>query len=139
MSLPASHTPRRNRPRSVTTPALKQPAALTSGLAILITTILFLLAFFSLRSSQQQAKVSENSLKKLEQEIQGLESDLERSRQATANNQSDLAREKVIRNELLGQKPGEIILQVPERERQQQKQTLETTLNSLDEWKKLLF
>lgn len=141
MSLATSQANRLHRQRSAVTKTTQTKSAATSGLAVVIVTALFFLAFISLRASQQQAKVSEQSLEKLEREIKALESDLEHSRQATANNQSDLAREKVIRNELLGQKPGELILQIPERENAAGATTDSTAAvaRPIEKWQELLF
>lgn len=114
-------------------------ALLQSKLSLIIITLLCLLGLWSLRISQEQADISKDSLNKLQQEVAQLELELTQAEQATASKQSQLAREKIIRNELLGQQEGEIILQVPEKEDWPVPVEGETKNTPLEEWKRLVF
>lgn len=126
--------------RSTTTKREKTPLVLLqSPLAVLAITVLFLIALISLQNSKRQAAISEASLKQLEQETKQLEQQAAQSQIEFEQKQQEIAREKVIRNELLEQKEGEIVLQVPEKEQVSDSENQPSKKsNPFEEWKSLL-
>ncbi|AKM81103.1 MAG: hypothetical protein UT13_C0001G0142 [Candidatus Pacebacteria bacterium GW2011_GWF2_38_9] len=111
-------------------------------LLIFIFTCLCLLGIFSLRESSRKALVSKESIQKLEKNIEIMENEFKEEEKKFADSQDELATEKIMRNELLQKKEGEIILQIPEKEELNEEINNEMTLEKngpLEEWKKLMF
>ncbi|MBU1033469.1 hypothetical protein KKI22_00780 [Patescibacteria group bacterium] len=111
-------------------------------LLIFIFTCLCLLSIFSLRESSRKALVSKESIQKLEKNIELMETDLKKEEEKSANSQNELVLEKIMRNELLQKKEGEIVLQIPEKEEVGEEINDEIALEKngpLEEWKKLMF
>jgi len=113
---------------------------LNHPLVLVVATLLCLLAIFSLQKSKHSATVSKESIEQLEQNVDQLELAKELQAAALASGESALAIEKIKRNELLQQKEGEIILQVPERELVSADRGASEKKNGpLEEWKSLFF
>lgn len=94
-----------------------------------------------MRESSRKTSVSKESIQKLEKNIESMEKELQNEEKKFADSQNDLALEKIMRNELLQKKEGEIVLQIPEKE----ELSTENSENSAtqengpaEEWKKLL-
>ena len=83
-------------------------------LAIITLTLLCVLFIVSLRKTAQKSEVSSQNVQLLEEKINQLSGEIELEKQAIEYAQSDLAQEKRLRDELLLQKSGEYILQIPE-------------------------
>lgn len=112
---------------------------LNQPLVIVAVTLLCLLAIFSLQKSKHSATISKESIEQLEQTVDELELAKEQQAAALASGESALAIEKIKRNELLQQKEGEVILQVPEREvLPGENEASEKKNGPLEEWKRLL-
>lgn len=108
----------------------------------LLTAICLVLVFsFSLMRNRQKAQISEDSLKQLQDNIESLESAVSNKSEQLQQSQSQLAREKIIRNELLQQQEGEIVLQIPEAELRDQlnKEEEQSDNSPLEAWKNLFF
>lgn len=112
---------------------LKHPAV-----ALLIT-IFAVLYYLSLDSSAQKAAVSSETVGELEQEVDQISNEVAvlEKKLETANH--PITQEKVVRNELLLQKSGEYVLQLPPIA------VTETTASKVEkktpwqEWKEVLF
>jgi len=104
-----------------------------------IFTCLCLLVIISLRESSKQALVSKESIQKLEQSTEIIEQELIEEQQKIDEKQEKIILEKIMRNELLQKKEGEIILQIPEKEiNNDHDDNLEShSSGPLKEWKKL--
>jgi len=124
---------------SKTTKKQSSRQLLNHPLIVLGLTLLCILAILSLEKSKDQAEISKQSIKQLEDSVKQLENaDQEQARIATTG-QSELTLEKIQRNELLLQKTGEIILQIPEKEiLPNNKEDSEVKNGPLEEWKRLL-
>ncbi len=81
-------------------------------------TIVVIIFLFSLRKTRLKSDSSTQILKQKQQSVAQLKKDLEEIRQRNAKFKSDFYQEKIIRNELLMQRPGEIIMQLPIEEKQ---------------------
>lgn len=108
-------------------------------LVIVIITVVAIFYYVSLDKSAQKANTSSEAVQVLEQEMQKMTSDvslLERELEA-ANH--PVAQEKIIRNELLLQKPGEYVLQLPPLEVTEQTPPQVEKKTPWEEWKEILF
>lgn len=106
---------------------------------IVIITVIALFYYLSLDKSAQKAETSSQTVKVLEDEISQMNSEvsvLEKQLEAVNH---PVAQEKVIRNELLLQKPGEYILQLPNIEVEEAKPVTNKEKSPWEEWKKVLF
>ena len=106
---------------------------------VLLLTIFAVLYYVSLDSSAQKATVSSDTVEVLEQEVNQMTlevSDLEKKLEA-ANH--PISKEKVIRNELLMQKPGEYVLQLPPIESSETPAVQKAEKSAWEEWKEVLF
>jgi cell division protein FtsB len=107
--------------------------------AIFITfiSIIFLISLYhsnlDIRKSTETISVLDQENQKLASEVSGLEKKLTMA-------ESDFAKEKITRDELLMQKPGEIIVQLPPLPNLDIQLQPETkNLTPWEEWQKLLF
>lgn len=89
---------------------------LNHPLLVIIFGCLCLLSIISLRDSSKKALVSKESIQELEKSTELVEKELAREKSKLENKQEEIILEKIIRNELLQKKEGEIILQVPDKE-----------------------
>lgn len=106
---------------------------------VVIVSILCLLFYLSLDRSAQKAATSSETVEVLEEEIKTIDGNV-----AVLESQLELAnhpvsQEKVIRNELLLQKPGEYIVQLPEVSVSESTPNPTATPTPWEEWKKVLF
>ena len=117
----------------------KNKNILNHPLFIGIVTCLCLLAIFSLRESAKKAAISKESIEKLENNIEILEKDVALEDKKLKDSQEEIALEKIMRNELLLKKDGEVVLQIPDKETKNlEKLDLENEKNGpWGEWKKL--
>ena len=83
-------------------------------LTILGLTILAVMFFFSLDKSGKKTQNSSENIKVLEHEITQISQEVLTLEEKIAQTDSPEFKEKVVRNELLLQKPGEYILQIAE-------------------------
>lgn len=109
-------------------------------ITVVVITILAMLYFFSLRTTLQQAERPSKTVSELKQEVTDLASEVSSLEEKAELAQTEFAREKMIRDELLMQKPGEYVIQLSDKI----DVTLPASLPSptptpWEEWKKLLF
>lgn len=117
----------------------KNSSPLNHPLLIGVFTCLCLLAIFSLRESSKKAIISKESIEKLEKNIESLEKEVAKEDEKLKISQEPIALEKIMRNELLLKKEGEIVLQIPDEEQnEEEEKDLENDKNGpWEEWKKL--
>lgn len=111
---------------------------LSNPVIIIVFSIFCLLAFASLRKNAAKTKVSSQNIAVLEKDIASLEEKIKKSQESLDAAQQPLSREKILRNELLMQKEGEYLVQLPNLE-QKVKNIAETPISPWQEWKKLIF
>jgi hypothetical protein len=83
-------------------------------------TLVALVFAYSLLTTLQKIQTSSKAIEVLDQEIAKISSDVSGLRKNVAQSQTSLTQEKIIRDQLLLQKPGETILQIsalPEEEK----------------------
>lgn len=107
-------------------------------LTALIITVLAIVFFLSLQTNKNEISRSSDTIHLLEQEVDKISSETSVSEEKLEDAKSPLTKEKIARDELLMQKPGETILQLPPIE--------ETDIPEVDQpktpweqWKELLF
>lgn len=86
---------------------------LSHPLVIAIFTALAIVFFVSLDKNAQTAKTSSETLQALKSQNKELEQDVKNLEEQVQTAQSEISKEKIIRNELLLQKPGEYVVQLP--------------------------
>lgn len=112
---------------------------LSHPLALIVITIFFGLVMASMRRSAQKSEVASQNVDALQSQIDQLSGQLEQERQLLQDHSSPLAQEKALRNELLLQRPGEYVIQIPD-EILTARSAGETEVKSpWEEWLKLLF
>lgn len=86
---------------------------LQKPLIIIIVTIIALFFLISLRKTASKSIVSQKNIELLEQKLQDINNQVINEEKALNIASSEFEKEKIIRDELLLQKPGEYILQIP--------------------------
>lgn len=119
----------------------KQLEKLLSHPIFVITFTCFcLFGIFSLRESSKKALVSKESIQKLENSTELAEKELNKEKEKLDEKQEAIILEKIMRNELLQKKEGEIVLQIPDKEDSNHlfNENAEVRQNEpINEWKKL--
>ncbi len=85
----------------------------THPLIIIVLTIIAGVLFFSMKKSTNRYQSTSNTIEVLEKNNQKNAVKLEELKQELEFSNSNFAKEKIIRDELLMQKPGEYVLQIP--------------------------
>jgi len=105
----------------------------------LIVTFLVILFLFSLRKTRLKSDYSNRILRQKQQSLTQLRKDLQQLKQKDTRLGSDFYQEKIIRDELLMQRPREIIIQLPiEEEKRVVNSSPKPDLQNLEKWEKLL-
>lgn len=109
-------------------------------LTILLATILTIVFFISLESSSNKTQVSSQNIQVLEQEVSQISEEIIKLQDKIEQTGTQHFQEKIVRNELLLQKPNEFVLQIPQNtlddtEIKEHTQAKETPLQ---QWKSLL-
>lgn len=107
-------------------------------LVILIVSGVSLLFYFSLIKSDQKLIKTKETVATLNQEVTQLENQAKELQEKVEYASSSAAREKILRDELLMQKPGEYILQLPPQAHQQPEMTPSPSPTAWEEWRMLL-
>jgi hypothetical protein len=118
----------------------KNKNLLNHPLLISVFTCLCLLVIFSLRESSKKASISKDSIQNLEKSVELIEKEVGSENEKLKNSQEEISLEKIMRNELLLKKEGEIVLQIPDEEQnKEENKDLENKKNGpWEEWEKLL-
>jgi outer membrane murein-binding lipoprotein Lpp len=106
---------------------------------MIIFTVLAVLFVLSLRKTAQKSQTASKNVALLEEKINQLSGQVEAERQAIEYASSDLAKEKILRNELLLQKPGEYVLQIPDDGALVVEAVTAEQSTPWDQWRELLF
>ena len=116
----------------------KLKISLSHPFFLLIFTILAIISIISLKKTSEKASISRRNIENLEKTIAELEQEVENGRSDLEDSQSEIYKEKIIRNELLQKKEGEIILQIPEVKEEEMEKDIEDQ-GQLEAWKELIF
>ncbi len=108
---------------------------------IIIFTVISIIFFISLDKSSQKTEISSKNIEILEQEINDMSAQTAQLEEKIIDSDSEAYKEKVIRNELLLQKPGEKIIQLPSVNYKESNIEPDTVENKqpLDMWLDLIF
>ncbi len=87
---------------------------LSHPLTIALFTALAIIFYVSLDKSAQTVQSSSSTLLKLEEQNKKLGTEVAKLEEQVETAQTGLSKEKIIRNELLLQKPGEYVVQLPD-------------------------
>ena len=108
-------------------------------LVFLLISLASLLLIFSLYQNAQEITNSTTDLKKIELEVDQKEQKIESLENQLNQAQTNFTKERIIRDELLMQKEGELIIQIPEDQTIEIPQIdEEKPLTPWQEWKNLL-
>ncbi len=108
-------------------------------ITIIFITLICIIFLFSLRTTIHDIRSSTETIEVLDQENKQLASEIFELEDKVSYAQSEFAKEKMARNEMLLQRPGEHIVQLPRLENHQPQEKTNTTLSPWEEWKQLLF
>lgn len=111
---------------------------LAHPLVILALTLFAVLFVISLQKTAQKSQVASENVRLLEEKTQQLSDQIEQEKQALENSSSGLSKEKILRDELLLQKPGEYIIQIPD-DKILEANVAEAQKTPWEEWQELLF
>ncbi len=112
---------------------------LSHPLVIALCTAVAIIFFVSLDRNAQTAHTSVGTLQSLAEQTQQLETEVTSLQQQLGDASTDLSKEKIIRNELLLQKTGEYVVQLPTSELEVEITTeAPTTDTPWEAWKKVL-
>ncbi len=108
-----------------------------------ISLIVFILVVFtislSLRETANRASLAKKEVNSLDQEVQDLRTETLETQQLVESRQGEFVREEIARNELLLQKPGEIIVQLPPITPKPMPTQVVQQLTPLEEWRAAIF
>ncbi len=105
---------------------------------LVLITFFSVLIIISLNKTSQKAFTAQKNLNKVETEISYLEQELENNKRELYQTKTDLNKEKIIRNELLMKKEGEIIVNLPLKEESEIVTLQNEKTTAWEEWKKVL-
>ncbi len=106
-------------------------------LTALILTVLTIIFVMSLRTNKNEISRSSETIHLLEQEVDKISSEVSQSQQDLETAQLPISKEKIARDELLMQKPGETVLQLPPLQESDLPEVTQPK-TPWEEWKELL-
>lgn len=107
-------------------------------ITVIIFTVIAVLFYFSLEKSAGTAELSTNTLQKLQQDTEQLNKDVQQLEEKLSDAGNSVAKEKIARDELLLQKPGEYAIQIPDVAPTQNTATPVQTETPWQKWKLIL-
>lgn len=108
-------------------------------LVIAAATLFGILFIISLQKTAQKGRVASENVAVMEAQIDTLTGQIKQQQQALEYESSPLAQEKILRNELLLQRPGEYVIQIPDEQALVQGETNAQLITPWEKWKELLF
>ncbi|HEX7018301.1 MAG TPA: septum formation initiator family protein [Patescibacteria group bacterium] len=108
-------------------------------LVAVAVTIISLLFYFSLLKSDQKLVKTKESVASLTQEVALLQKEQTSLEEAVEYASTSAAQEKILRDELLMQKPGEYVLQLPAVAELESEPTPSPTPTPWESWQELIF
>jgi cell division protein FtsB len=121
---------------------------LNHPVVILALSIVAIIFFFSLDKSSKKTQSSAENIRILEYEVGQISNDIMDLEEEITYSESDEFREKVLRNELLLQKPGEYVLLIAESKEEKAEDCLDADCQNANQtkvespiqaWQKLLY
>lgn len=115
------------------------PKLLAHPLVMLAAAVLVVLFIVSLRQTAQKSEVASRNVAVMDQKIEEVSEELTEEKQELEYGASDLAREKLRRDDLLMQKPGEYVLQISDGRSATNTGPTHESISAWAAWKALLF
>ncbi len=113
---------------------------ISNPIILLIFTLLSIIFFISLDNTGKKRLQSAEIIAQNEEEIQAAGQVVRQLEEQAALAQSGFAREKIIRDQLLGVKEGEYVVQLPDLQPEEELDfATETAETPLEQWKRLLW
>lgn len=106
---------------------------------VIVITIIALFYYLSLDKSARKAEVSSEAVSQLEGELSQIQGEVSVLEKQIESVNHPISQEKALRNELLLQRPGEYVLQVPPIEVSETPHIQQEQTTPWQEWKKILF
>lgn len=110
---------------------------LQKPLTIIIVTIISLIFLISLKKTASKSIISQKNVELLEQKLQDINKRISNEEKSLDTASSEFEKEKIMRDELLLQKPGEYVLQIPLETTNYSNDNNNQQLSPLETWKKL--
>jgi cell division protein FtsB len=107
-------------------------------LAVIVFTIVITWLYASLLRTENQMRISTESVTVLDQEVNKIASEVSNLENTLLYAKSDSAQEQKIRDELLMKKPGEYVIQLPITTKTEQPTINSSKPSAWQEWQKLL-
>jgi cell division protein FtsB len=107
-------------------------------ISFILVTVVCLLFSISLYKSAKRTSESAQDLAVLEKDIETMEQQLQGLREKEHQAEQPFTKEEIIRNELLMQKPGEYVVQIPETMENSDSPIISPTPTPWEQWKALL-
>lgn len=108
-------------------------------ISFILVTLVCLLFSLSLYKSAQRTSESASDLATVETDIEAMEQQLRALETKAQEAEQPFTKEEIIRNELLMQKPGEYVVQIPETLEASVTPSPSPTPTPWEEWKAVLF
>lgn len=105
---------------------------------ILVFTVFILAGILSLQRTTREIRSSTETIQNLDQEINQIEGQVADLEAELEHASSEFAKEKIIRDELLMQKPGEFVIQMPPIPSPSPKGEILTVRTPWEEWRGIL-
>ena len=106
---------------------------------VFIITIVGIIFFISLDKSSQKTDISNKNIEILEKEVNDISRQASELEERIIETESEAYKEKVIRNELLLQKPGEKVIQLPNLNNEEIEGPITSEKSKpIEEWLKLI-
>ncbi len=103
-------------------------------LTVLLITFAYFLILLSLKKTNKKVYISQQNIQSLESEVKQLEQEIASNNKELYHLDQDFVKEKIVRDQLLKQKEGEIIINLPIQELKKPKQNLQEKQIPLKEW-----
>lgn len=112
---------------------------LKNPISVVIITIIAVFYYLSLNKSAQKASISSQTVAQIEEERTLVSNEVTQLEKQLEGINHPISQEKALRNELLLQKPGEYVLQLPSIEVSEAQHAVPKEPSAWDEWRKILF
>jgi len=103
-------------------------------LIMILVLLLSILAILSLRESDRKANLVKENLVNNQKNVAKLRDEVKNKKELLISSQNDLYKEKIQRNELLQQRPGEMVLQVALPNKESQTSDQQKTISRQEQW-----
>ncbi len=108
-------------------------------ISVIVFTIVVFTLSLSIKETSHRATATKQELQSLQKEVSALQSEAVETEQLVAERRGEFVREKIARDELLLQKPNELIVQLPPITPKPEPTPIVQQHSPLEEWKRAIF